>query len=365
MNQDDLIELILAKTGTGHLNVGANILYDQLPVCADDNDYENLPIMIDSIIGHYGQGLVVDIGSYMTSEGKYGRVNVDAPPGGQTRFATMDGANSSYVFIANTLGQHGLRGSHFSIDGTIPYVENSASAANLFANTPQVVAGGLANGWPTFGPFAVVPESVDIQSGGKWKTMYALDAHPLAYISAAGGAAVWRMLFPESLTEKVSKQVAKDYYYQYYAQYDYTFVGVQPWQQTRFDDYMVFRQTWNPRTQTYDAFTRVCSRQPNATGEWAGTSNSRKRVIIVGTLPAPVAGVPGTGIAAGVKYKKDAPGKGKMVATDTRYNIVNYDSRLTASDGTFAKIELLEGKWDCYWVGCGPETGLTGLDPTP
>ena len=86
-------------------------------------------------------------------------------------------------------------------------------------------------------------------------------------------------------------------------------------------------------------------------------------MIIVGSLTAPLAdGTPGTGIAAGITYDPD---NGKMIATDIRYAIVNYDPGLTASDGTFAKIETMDGTTDCYWVGCGPVPGMTGLVADP
>ena len=90
--------------------------------------------------------------------------------------------------------------------------------------------------------------------------------------------------------------------------------------------------------------------------------DNRRRVIIVGALAAPTGATPTTGVAAGLRYD---PTTKAITATDQRYTIYNWDGDLSAIDGTFAKIEFVDGSWDCYWVGCGAKTGFTGLPVDP
>ncbi len=90
--------------------------------------------------------------------------------------------------------------------------------------------------------------------------------------------------------------------------------------------------------------------------------DNRRRVIIVGTLAAATTATPTTGIAAGLRYN---PTTMAISATTERYEIMNFDPHVSAADGTFAKIEFVEGAWDCYWVGCGPKSGFTGLPADP
>jgi len=106
---------------------------------------------------------------------------------------------------------------------------------------------------------------------------------------------------------------------------------------------------------------------PETTGEqtcvvrFAG-GHSHLRVVIIGTLTAPTGATPTTGIAAGLDYD---PTTKSITANDKRYAFYNFDRDLSAEDGTFAKIEICEGIWDCYWVGCGAMYGFTGLPEDP
>lgn len=97
--------------------------------------------------------------------------------------------------------------------------------------------------------------------------------------------------------------------------------------------------------------TRRMMNLPQQRGRWKnnGGGSQRRRVVIIGTLTAPTSGVPTTGIAAGLDY--DASTK-EITANDNRYPFYNFDPDLTAVDGTLGKIEVCDGIWDCYWVGC-------------
>ena len=88
----------------------------------------------------------------------------------------------------------------------------------------------------------------------------------------------------------------------------------------------------------------------------------RRRVVIIGSLAAPTTAVPTTGLAAGLDYD---PTTKEITANDERYIIHNWDDSLTADDGTFAKIEYMEGAWDIYWASCSPKEGFTGLPEDP
>lgn len=93
-----------------------------------------------------------------------------------------------------------------------------------------------------------------------------------------------------------------------------------------------------------------------------GGSSNRRRVVIIGDLAAPTGDTPTTGLAAGLDYD---PTTKAISANSKRYPFFNFDRDLTAEDGTFAKIEVCEGIWDCYWVGCSPMYGFTGLPEDP
>lgn len=106
---------------------------------------------------------------------------------------------------------------------------------------------------------------------------------------------------------------------------------------------------------------------PSSTGEQTcvvrfAAEHSRLRVVIIGTLTAPTGATPTTGLAAGLDYNSTTKA---ITANDKRYAFYNFDRDLSAEDGTFAKIEICDGLWDCYWVGCGAMYGFTGLPEDP
>jgi hypothetical protein len=264
---DDAVELLLDQLGVDYINVGVNTVHTITPTCLKTNDYENLPIVLDSIAAHYGQRLVPDIGSYDTVAGRYNEVIFETPPGGKTRWALIDGLNSKYVYDNNLLGKLGLRECTWGGGGDS--LSTSASAADYIIGKPFVVAGGMISSYsttaiPPHTTYASTPSSVDIQTtAGTY-----VNKTPGSEYKTLAITAIWRTEFDEDPSTAMKNQLGRDYFYQFYRQYDWTFAGVQPWQQGYFDDYMVLRQTWNPKTGTYDAYTRVCSRQPNLTGEW-------------------------------------------------------------------------------------------------
>jgi len=349
---DDAVEVLLDQLGVDYINVGVNTAHTLVPSCLTRNDYENLPIVLDSIAAHYGQRVVADIGSYDTVTGRYNEVIFESPPGGKTRWALIDGLNSKYVFDNNLLGKLGLRDCTWGGGGSS--LDVSASAADYIIGQPFIVAGGIIS---TFGttvnpltPYASTPSSVDIQTtagtyvnktpGSEYKTMAI--------------TAIWRTEFNESPPTGMEDQLGRDYFYQFYRQFDYTFAGVQPWQQGYFDDYMVLRQTWNPKTCQYDAFTRVCSRQPNLTGEWVTNDTPRKQGIMIDDLPAAVNTKrdPSTGRVKVLRKKTD----GDLTLTTTIYTLTNRFERISIASGTYVKFEWMDDEWQPYAADC-PDNG--------
>jgi len=257
-----LVDMILDRTESKHINTKANTVYDLLPSCATKNDYENLPIMMDSIFAHYGQRLVVDIGCYDEKDKVYKEIEGGSPLG-ETRFAVVDGLNSKRIHTNNLKGELGLKDCVWGVGGEI-YTTSSSSGVYIVGK-PFLVAGGQKT---TFGTeqkkYATAPRSVDIQlTEGAY-----VNKEPGSNYQTFPATAIWRTEYDDTPSADEQSQLGRDYFLQYFLQFDYTFAGVQPWQQGYCDDYTVIRQTWNPKTCTYDAYTRVCSRQPNLTGEW-------------------------------------------------------------------------------------------------
>jgi hypothetical protein len=342
---DELVDEMLDLTGVICLNVGVNTAHTALPVCRNENDRENLPIVMDSIFAHFGQRLVVDIGSWNDTLGRYDEVLFSAPPGGNTRYAVIDGLNSVSVFNNSVLGKLGLRKCTWGGGGdSLSY---SASAENNIIGPPLLVAGGMqSTSGGEYAKYASAPESVDIQlTAGE----YVNKTPGSEYVTVGGNTAIWRTEFETVPPSQQQAQIGRDYFYQFYRQFDYTFAGVQPWQQGYFDDYMVIRQTWNPRTRGYDAYTRVCSRQPNMIGDWVPTQ-TRLQGIMEDDMPAAVNTKrdPSTAQVKVLRKKSN----GDLQSTKTIYTLTNRFKNISINKGTYVKFEFLDGEWQPYAADC-------------
>lgn len=351
---DDAATFLLDQLGVDYINVGVNTAHTLVPACLTKNDYENLPIVLDSIAAHYGQRLVPDIGCYDTTSGKYNDIIFTSSPGGRTRWALIDGVNSTAVFDNNLLGKLGLRTCTWVSAIT---ANPSASSASYNVGKPFVVAGGISSTFDNTStqrqsPFAAAPASVDIQTTAG---SYVNRTAGLAY-KTFPVAAIWRTEYNKTPSSGVMDQVGRDYFYQYFRLYDYTFAGVQPWQQGYFDDYMVLRQTWNPKTCSYDAYTRVCSRQPNLNGEWAGKPTERMEAVLKEDLESPTSST-ATPTTADVYYLT-TNADGTMTVIAGTHSVTNNDPDLAANRGTYCRIEQIGGRWKFYYVGCGPQQDL-------
>jgi hypothetical protein len=355
---DNAVDLLLGMAaGTNYKNPGVNTAYDEgiSPSCLSNNDYENLPIVMDSILTHYGQRLVVDIGCWDNAAEKYKVADLESPPTGRTRFAVLDGLNSISVFNSSMQGKLGLKNCTW-VNST--NATPSASAESLTVGKPFIVAGGVSSSYGTsenYKAYASTPSSVDIQTvagtyvnktpeSGKYKT--------------APVTAIWRTEFASEPPSTLVTQIGVDYFYQFYRQFDFTFAGVQPWQQTYFDDYMVIRQTWNPKTCQYDAFTRVCSRQPNLTGEWVTGHNTRLQGKMIDDLLAAVNTKrdPSTGRVKVLRKKSN----GDLTLSTTIYTLTNRFENISIDSGTYVKFEMIDGEWQLYAADCPGGSASSG-----
>jgi hypothetical protein len=353
---DALIDLAFQVTGSDLLNVKVNTAHTLLPSCSSLNDYENFPIVFDSILANYGQRLVVDIGSYDTVTGRYNEVTATLPPQGKTRFACIDGKNSRDVFDNALLGKLGLRECVWGGGGTS--LATSASAADYIVGKPFIVAGGMQSTQGTdYTKYALCPASVDIQTTAG---VY-VNKTPGSEYKTSPGTAIWRTQFESDPVTGMKDQIGRDYFYQFFRQFDYTFAGVQPWQQTYFDDYMVLRQTWNPKLNCYDAYTRVCSRQPNLTGEWTGSFQAFRRAVLGGDLGSPVSSLAEYTFCTMYFLRLKADGTSEIVPDS--FVGYNDDPSLSGIRGTYCRVQILDGIWRVYYMGCDEQSELiTALD---
>lgn len=379
LTPDELLDELKTRSGLTIFNVGVNSRYGLLPTCASENDNENLPILMDSIYQHYGQRLVVDIGCWTGSDDAgtaYTHPNPFTAPPGSTRYAVIDGTNSQVVLNNNYNGQLGLRSCEWSpaTNGGDSTLVIPASSGYLYVAYPKLVAGGASSSYPTAGPYASVPDRVLVRTtGSDFYIPYSVSEIQNSAYESVSAEAIWRTQFEDTTNENspiwmrglpLAEQIARDYYYQFLHQFDFTFAGVQPWQQGYFDDFMVLRQTYNPQTKAFDAYTRVCSRQPNLTGEWVtggdGGSGSTVWAVNIGTLNP--ASHPLTGHTTGVAGLFTNSGD-NLAITDNRRRFIRRDASGTIADGTLIQLGKVSGKWTIIWADCAPHASLKNLDP--
>jgi hypothetical protein len=346
---NNAVNLMLDLAAEGHVkNPGVNPAYDEeiLPACITSNDYENLPIVMDSVFAHYGQRLVVDIGCWDKVAEAYVTPSNTAPASGRTRYVVLDGLNSVYVFDDSIEGKIGIRAVTWADSTT---VTQSASSEAVTVGKPFLVAGGMSSSHgvsPVYDTYVCTPSSVDIQTTSG---VYVNKTPVANSYKTSPVKAIWRTEWASDPPDTLVDQAGRDYFYQFYRQFDYTFAGVQPWQQGYFDDYMVIRQTWNPRTRGYDAYTRVCSRQPNMIGDWVPTQ-TRLQGIMEDDMPAAVNTKrdPSTARVKVLRKKSN----GDLQSTKTIYTLTNRFKNISINKGTYVKFEFLDGEWQPYAADC-------------
>ena len=124
---------------------------------------------------------------------------------------------------------------------------------------------------------------------------------------------------------------------------------------------MVLRQTWNPKLNCYDAYTRVCSRQPNLTGEWTGSFQAFRRAVLGGDLGSPVSSLAEPTVCTMYFLRLKADGTSEIVPES--FVGYNDDPSLSGIRGTYCRVQMLDGLWRIYYMGCDEQTALiTALD---
>lgn len=93
-------------------------------------------------------------------------------------------------------------------------------------------------------------------------------------------------------------------------------------------------------------------------------SQMRFRAAMIGTLSAPASctGTPTTG-TVGILVRD--PTTNQLADSGRRLTVTNYDPSLSAVDGMFLHVELIQGKWSIYWQSCAACGSITGLSATP
>lgn len=372
---DEAREILLtltAKTGSLWINTGVNPLHTATPTCAVQNDYENLPIVIDSVATHYGMLVVPDMSAFDSVDGNYGEI-IEVRPRGRTRYALIDGENSTYVYNSALQGKLGLQSVKWAPDGSkfdaaASPAERKANAETQLVGVPLHVSGGQITGGNVLGnaapndrlkKYPVAPDSVQVGSGeGTFTTkLYTVMDAEWSVKRHDDIQAIWRLRWESQLSSNAITRAAKDYYFQYVTQFDYTFAGTQPWQPTFFDDYMVVRQCYSRYTKAYDATTRVVSRQPNLIGEFTGASiDGRIEAALAADLAAPTSSLAAETSGEAYPLSRKTDGTSELVGPPIIFK--NSDPELAGEKGTYCRLEKMSGVYKIYYIGCNPQQEL-------
>ncbi len=349
------------------------------PDWTSTNDHENLGIVLDAFCWQHGLAFVPVVSqTYTTNDG--GIVETKYP------YAIVSVDESAVLYRGNIHETDSQKGAIRGYGGVGKSVRSTATTGEVFTShaggkkfvgTPLLIAGGdtyrraktdgtrtaLMEGTP-------LPDSVDIDSPdgianeppptvfNKWPaTSTGTDVSKLMTDTKAKIRYAWS----GNLSSDEKDQIATDYYNRFLWQFDYTFLGVQPWQQSAYDDVTIYQMS--QVNGQYVCQTRVMSWALNTQADTTATADNRLRIAIIGTLTAPVTSdlVPTSCVGAILDYDTD----GSLKATDDRVTFKNFDSTLTAEDGTYAKIEKLAGQWEIYWVACEPTPAWEGLEEVP
>lgn len=348
--------------------------YQTPPRFVAENDYENLAVIIDSYLWMHGLQLVVNLVN------DYHIANETLPRAYNPPFAVVSVQESQYIYNGYLTGNYG------NVNGKIGLglvSRNTGSGARavtdwdggaLTASIPTLLAGGdnyrFVNGSTTILEGKPFPAKLWVALGDgtfSEESIHSSFTTHGAYSSLAKSvsqtAAVCRYEWDGAISNEQLDQIVYDWYMRYYRQFDMTFAGIQLWQQSCYDDYMVMSMA---RCKGgYQCQTRVVSISLNHQADVCGDAQPpRKRVAIIDGLAAPTSstGAPTTCVCAVLKRNVTT---GQLETTDERITVTNFSIGLTVADGTYGKAEYDGGVWELYWVDCGPSTGLTGLNPEP
>lgn len=270
------------------------------PDWTSTNDYENLGVVLDAFCWQHGLAFVPVVSqTYTTNDG--GLVNTSYP------FAVVSVDESVVLYRGSpdeTNNQYGAIRGCGGIGKSVRTTGTSLSGfsrhdgGKKFCGMPLLIAGGdtyrraktdgtrtaLMEGRP-------LPDSVDIESPdgianeppptvfNKWPAR--TSGTDVSKLMADAKAKI-RYAWSGSLSADEKEQIAKDYYNRFLWQFDYTFLGVQPWQQSAYDDVTVY--SMNQVNGQYVCQTRVMSWALNTQADICGGDDSSSSNIRVGIV---------------------------------------------------------------------------------
>ena len=356
--------------------------YTLPPAFAEHNDYENAAIVLDGLCWQYGLAVV-------HNQVRVSRNNAyDLRNQADFAIVSVEESRAIYEGTEETRKEHTGAVNGFAGLGK---VVRSASGAvtgfygnHTFVGVPCLVSGGdnqkrLTPSSSVAVEGATAPVRVQVLnpdgtfteerpqegfntkiewSGGNAESATADKVTPLA--SNVRIHFDW-ITEDDTLPEDLTYIIADDYYRRFYYQFDYTFAGIQKWQQSCYDDYLVMSMAKGP--SGYCCTTRVVSWPVNTVPEiHTPISNKKIRIVVIGDLdqPTSVLGTPKEGRGAVLEYDRD---EGKLVVTNRRVTFKNFDKNLVMKDGYYAKLEFLD-VWEPYWAGCSPNDDALNI-PDP
>lgn len=244
---------------------------DPTPRVIWDNNFTSLSVIFETVLAHYGLTLVADI----------------SPTPKITSFVAMDTQNSLHVHDACLQGFVGLRGCVWN--GSSPAaLSTTMAAANRFVGFPIVTGGGQIPQTGFFLPYAVIVQT--ILDGITTRFTSPIEAANIGFSTLKTISTLTTRIMTDFIMGDVPmptvmyNEIAKDYYRHFTKRFDYQFAGCQIWQQTSYDDFTVYRQSWNSKTRSYDVSTRAISRLPGDLGEWDKVGFRKYYAEVTGNL---------------------------------------------------------------------------------
>ena len=260
--------------------------YTTPPNFTTENDYENLGVVLDAFCWSHGLAFVPNITQVYkptaatTETYAYGIVSVDESNviyrGIGSNFGAIRGYASLGVSVRSTATS--------PVDKSPAETFSSHTGSKSFCGLPLLLSGGdtyrrCISGLRTM-EGTPLPAEIQIQNDGAWEIQPPPDSF-LRWPSRSDGSTVIKAMGDTRVTirtewilplsEPELKQIARDYYYRLLWQFDYTFLGVQPWQQSAYDDVAVY--SMEHCNGSYVCQTRVTSIPINMIADPVAVSN--------------------------------------------------------------------------------------------
>lgn len=262
--------------------------YQTPPSFVSSNDYENLAVILDSFLWMHGLQLVCNL----TND--WHVANESPPRTYEPPYTVVSVQESDLIYRGYLTGNYG------NINGKIglgAVGRNTGSGARtvtdwdggtLTSSTPILIAGGdnyrFTTGSTTILEGRPYPAKLMVALGDG---TYSEESIPSEFTthgsytslskSISNTSAVCRYQWSEAISNEQLEQIVYDWYMRYYRQFDMTFAGIQLWQQSCYDDYMVVSMA---RCHgQYQCQTRVVSIALNHQADVLTTETSDGKII--------------------------------------------------------------------------------------